>query len=320
MAKLTKGSQRKIALIIVLCLIICVAFGACSTGCWHNFRYGILAAPALPSAPTAPHAPAAPAAPGDSETNAISYGEIGSYTFDPQEVRSLSIAWAAGAATIRTGTDAETGGLILVREEASGSAKGLAPMQVELQSETLSIDYSRPYSILFGCVPFNRKRLEVVLPESAAQSLKRVDLNIASGSYELSGFNCEELDLSMASGTVSANAVNTNNFVLDMASGNASFKGSYGKVLDISMTSGELSVESTANELPATTEVNLMSGHLSLRLPKEPGFTATVDKTSGNFTCSYESRQQENRYIYGNGSCVIDIAMTSGSVELMPVQ
>lgn len=315
MVKLTKNSYVKIILICLLCLLLCFSLGACTTGWWKAATLAGIppTAPNVPSAPEAPDAPSAQSSP-DAHVN---YAEIGNYKLDPAEVNSLSLCWTAGTVTMRTGNEEETDGKICVIERATGNARSTRPMKLDVTDGLLDIDYNAAWG-LWGCIGFNAKHLEIVFPEHAANHLDRVFIDATSGTYDLSNLACKEFELTLASGNVDAQSIDAEKLHIVMTSGQARFSGAYTDNLNLSLTSGNLSVESTASELPSQTDIDVTSGNMTVALPEQPGFTATLNRTSGNFSCGFSATQQGDRYVVGDGSRLIDVSLTSGSVELQP--
>ncbi len=329
MVKLTRDSYIKIALIALLCMVICAALGRCATAAVdmtaaytsRTFPSAPDApdAPDAPEAPDAPAAPDAPDAPEPPDAFESSLTEIGSHEVDPAEVRNLSIQWAAGQVAVQTAPDGECGGKIQVRERASGSAKRVRPLSMEVSGETLCINSNEAvWSFWQGCSSFASKRLEVTIPESAAGNLGTVEVDGASGMYWLAGFSCDKLDIALASGMLDTVGITVRNLVADIASGQVSLEGAFPQAIDITAASGSITVTDTGSTFPQRIDADIMSGEVVLALAKECGFTADVDRLSGNFTCGYETSQRDGRYVHGDGASSVNINLTSGNVELKP--
>lgn len=326
--KLTKNSRIKIALIVTLCAVICLGLGTCTTGHW-NWSWWFpnnASIPTAPSAPTAPNAPAAPNAPSVSETSNASeffsgaYGELSRAEFDANAVKDIHINWEAGAVRIKV-TDDEDQYKIQVVEYTGGSSKSYPRMAASCVNEILTIDYRASFIGGFaGCGFFGHKVLEITLPIDAAESLRLLEISGASGQYDLQGFYCETLETSIASGSFVAQDVNAKELRINAASGQLAFSGEYTDQIDLNLASGNLQITSTATELPKAIYADIMSGNVTLNLPQDPGFTATVDRVSGEFNCDFDTLNREGSLVYGDGSCAIDIDIASGNVSLLPTK
>ncbi len=317
MVKLTRDSYIKIALIALLCLVICAVLGHCATAAVDmTAAYTNRTFPSAPDAPDAPDVPDAPSMP-DAFGSALA--EIGSHEVDPAEVRNLSIQWAAGQVTVQTAPDEDCSGKIQVRERASGSAKRVRPLSMEVSGETLCIDSNEAvWSFWQGCSSFASKQLEVTIPESAAGSLGTVEIDGASGMYWLTGFSCEKLDIALASGMLDTAGITARNLVADIASGQVSLEGAFPQSIDVTAASGSITVTDTGSTFPQRIDADIMSGEVVLALAEKGGFTADVDRLSGNFTCGYETSQRDGRYVHGDGATPVNISLTSGNVTLKP--
>lgn len=311
MVKLTRNSYIKIALIALLCLAICTSLGRCSTYATCETGSGRMA-PAAPSAPSAPNAPAL--------ADTISFdAEVSRQEVNPLDARSLCIQWAAGRVTVQTAPDSENNGMIVVAERTSASAKRFQPLRMEVADGMLSINSGETiWNPWWGCSSLASKALEVTIPESAAAKLELVEVDGASGTYNLAGFSCKQLSVALASGMLETSDITAQNLHTDIASGQVQFRGSFPQSLDVTVASGSLAITDTGDTFPQRIDADIMSGNVTLALAPEGGFTADVDRLSGNFSCGYASSQQNGRYIYGDGKSEVEITLTSGNMELIP--
>ena len=61
-------------------------------------------------------------------------------------------------------------------------------------------------------------------------------------------------------------------------------------------------------------KVECTSGSISAALPAEPGFTAKVETTSGDFENELALKREGGKYVCGDGSGTVDLGTTSGDV------
>lgn len=309
--KLTRNSYIKIILIILLCLAICTSLGRCATSglCVVEPNRTISEAPSAPSAPSAPNA-----------TDAGSFDtEVSRQEVNPLDARSLSIQWAAGRVTVRTAPDTENNGMIIVAERTSAGGKRFVPLRMETADGKLSINSGNITRIpWWGCSSLASKALEVTIPESAAAEMELVEVNGASGTYNLAGFSCKQLSISLASGILETTGVTARNLHTDVASGQVWIEGEFPQSLDVTVASGSTTITDTGTTFPQRIDADIMSGNVTLALAPEGGFTADVDRLSGNFSCGYASAQQGGRYVHGDGKSEVDATLASGSLQLIP--
>ena len=130
-------------------------------------------------------------------------------------------------------------------------------------------------------------------------SAKSVSAHSTSGSVSvtLTG-TAEKVKLGSTSGIVQA----------DIASANKA---------EISSTSGNVSVKAAA---VGSLKIGTTSGSVTAKLPAEPGFTCSVDTTSGSFSSDLALVKDGNRYSCGDGSASVSIDTTSGDIRLEKVQ
>lgn len=313
--RLSRQSRVKVGLIVALAVVVCLVFGSCSTGVWNPAQPLIMIeAPAAPAAPSAPDAPQAPKA-----TAFQGSAELLRKEFDPSQVRSVDLAWAAGSVTMRVADDQETQGKVLVVERGSGSAKATKPANVSCDDGVLSIDYGQNrWSGFAACSFHGSKSIEVTFPASVARGLEHIEVNGASGSYDLEGLGCEHLEVELASGSLSATGMSAEEVELDVASGQVQLEGAFPDVIGADVSSGEVRVTSTAERFPERIDIDVLSGNLVLVMPEAGGFTASVGRLSGNFSCGFETSLVDGAYVHGDGASSVNVSMTSGNVTLNP--
>ena len=163
MTKLTTASYVKITLIIALGLLI---LGSIGFGGCSAMRFKMMGGT-----------------------------EMGSANVDAASVKNLSVKWASGAVNIDV---VDEGDAIELVETAPRGMTKAQQMRWSVNGDTLSIDYGT----WFSCFALGRKDLQVRIPKSCAQNLGAVEIDGASGDYDVNGLGCETLKLKLASGDV----------------------------------------------------------------------------------------------------------------------
>lgn len=277
MAKLTKASYAKIALIALVALLLCgfALFGSSCAG-WGIGLGG--------------------------KTN------MGSANVPAQDVRSIDIDWAAGSVDVRPydGEDIE-----LVETADRGLTKGQA-MRWSVKGGTLKVDYGGWVS----CLSFSSKHLTVNVPRSLAAQLESVDIDGASGDYRVADLGCETFDFDLASGELEAQGLACGDLKVDVASGKAFVDAQVVDQVRLHAASGraELALRETP---PRSIDADLASGNVTVTLPEGSGFTARVEKASGQFSTEFETTMRgDSTYACGGGGTDIKVGMASGSFAL----
>ena len=200
MTKLTTASYVKITLIIALGLLI---LGSIGFGGCSAMRFGMRGGT-----------------------------EMGSANVDAASVKNLSVKWASGAVNIDV---VDEGDAIELVETAPRGMTKAQQMRWSVNGDTLSIDYGT----WFSCFALGRKDLQVRIPKSYAQNLGAVEIDGASGDYDVNGLGCETLKLKLASGDVDGQHLQADELRVDVASGQLDVEGRFADRVDVRTASGQ---------------------------------------------------------------------------------
>ena len=169
---------------------------------------------------------------------------------------------------------------------------------------------------------------------SAAMDAKKLTASSTSGDMKirLRG-NAGAVVLNSTSGSISCELDSVNSVSADSTSGSVSvtLSGTAGKVnlgstsgnvladiasaenMEISSTSGSVGVKAAA---VGNLKIGTTSGNVTAKLSAEPGFTCSVDTSSGSFSSDLALVKDGNRYSCGDGSASVSIGTTSGDIRL----
>ena len=200
MTKLTTASYVKITLIIALGLLI---LGSIGFGGCSAMRFKMMGGT-----------------------------EMGSANVDAASVKNLSVKWASGAVNIDV---VDEGDAIELVETAPRGMTKAQQMRWSVNGDTLSIDYGT----WFSCFALGRKDLQVRIPKSYAQNLGAVEIDGASGDYDVNGLGCETLKLKLASGDVDGQHLQADELRVDVASGQLDVEGRFADRVDVRTASGQ---------------------------------------------------------------------------------
>jgi len=281
MARLTSASYVKIALIVLLALVICAAAGINSCTVWPIGIQG------------------------------SRLTEIGNAKVDATKVKNIEINWAAGSVDIKVHTQSDE---IILVETATGTIARAQAMRWQVVGDTLRIDYG----ITNTCSYPGTKHLEIAIPEKYARGLGRLDINGASGRYIITDIGCSTLKVSLASGSLNATGMETKELLLEAASGNVNFDGEISNRLTLDTASGRMEIV-CRNTCPNSIDANMASGTITIKIPENDGFTATVSKVSGSFNSDFSMQQQGRTYTYKSGGSTIKVDIVSGTFNLRKI-
>lgn len=221
----------------------------------------------------------------------------------PSDVKNLEIDWTSGSVTIHraevdTISFAETPGLDENQK-----------MIWKLQGNTLVINNSR-YRVVIGIS--KSKDLIITVPMD---------------------WNCGELEIDTVSAHITVDSLTAQDVAVSAVDGKCDFTGTCAiDDLNIETVNGDVLYKGTLKKLeyegvnadfrgtftaaPSKLNLNSVDGDIEVRLPDDTGFTAVLDTVSGNFTSRFPTTNSGNRYVYGDGSCVIEIDSVSGDLTI----
>ena len=230
--------------------------------------------------------------------------------FAAEEVRDLRISWELGPVAIRQVDATETDGGVLVEEEYLDEGLEDYPLQARLETGELSLTYGAGATAQLG----NKgKRLTVLVPKGEG-ALGSVRLTISNDLLDLRDLACENLAVQLGSGIVRARKVSADQLDLEVSSGDAEVDGSFVQGATIKLGSGNARVSSDVT--PHDTRLEVTSGDAELRLPRDAGFSARVQVTSGSFDLDFAAREEDDAYVVGHGENRVDVSVTSGSARI----
>ena len=137
------------------------------------------------------------------------------------------------------------------------------------------------------------KSLTISVPEELA--LSEFEFDIAAGNTEIEVGECKKVDIDAAAGNVKFYGADVDEFDLDMAAGNCS--AGFGVA-------------------PSNSDFDLAAGDLDIILPSDAGVTLTIDKAVGSFDYDFPFEKSGNKYVAGDGGCLMAIDMAAGDVSI----
>ena len=261
-------------------------------------------------------------------------------------VESIEIEWTSGSVTVAY-HDADT---VILEETSDRPINGDDRMRWKMDGKKLVVEYNTPVFLRFFSPT---KALTVTLPKGII--LKKAEINATSADIDVPELIAEEVVLGTTSGDVNA-AVNAPVVYGESTSGNVNLKLS-GKTDYVKMgsTSGKLSLileQAEKAELGTTSggihleaenvkqaelgstsgdinvkvrtfeqmKIGATSGSVNAELSAEPGFSAKISTTSGDFDSALPMSKDGDNWSCGNGSGKLEIGTTSGDVKLIEMK
>lgn len=226
------------------------------------------------------------------------------------DISNIEIDWAAGSITFLTDDIDE----IRIEEIDSSSVKHKYQMVCEQKGDTLKIEYSEDTinwtGISFGA-DIIAKDLIITIPTDWI--CNNLEIDAASACVTVENMTINEVNFDGASGTCVFTNCNVSVLDVDTASGDIEFTGEL-DVLDCDSASANCTLILYSD--PSRIEMDGASGDLDITLPEGCGFTCSMDRLSSDFKSDFSTTVSNGSYIYGDGSCRINVNAMSGDVTI----
>lgn len=224
-------------------------------------------------------------------------------------ISNLEIDWAAGSITILTDDIEE----IHIEELDNSRIKYKYEMVCAQKGDTLKIDYCDD-SINWNGISFGAdisKHLIITVPTDWICS--NLEIDVASATVTVEDVTINEVDFNGASGTCVFTNCTVSVLDVETASGDIEFTGQL-DVLECDSASANCTL--FLYNTPNLIEMDGASGDLDVTLPDDCGFTCKMDGLSNHFQSDFPTTTSNGSYVYGDGSCRINVSGISGNVTI----
>jgi len=237
----------------------------------------------------------------DTSRNSTAAGTVAS------QIQDISVEWASGTITIQPGAVDQ------ITYEESHVSKNKYKMVTKESGRELEIRYCKESSLFPGIgknIDFS-KNLLITVPEG--YMLNSLEIDAAAAEVIIRGISINEMDFDGASGTCTFEGCSIVDLDIDTASGDINYEGTLER-LDFDAASA--SFRGKLSTMPRQIDMDSMSGDLELTLPDNTGFSVSMDAMSSTFFSDFPTTIQNGIYIYGDGSCRIQVDAMSGDVSI----
>lgn len=157
--------------------------------------------------------------------------------------------------------------------------------------------------------------IDVYIPHDVVEELS---IEMTSGETSFADLALRDLNVLLTSGRVDIENVTADTLDFEATSGSADIWGSFDSI-DVDVTSGSFDV--STDVLPSRINCEATSGNIDINIPRDAaGFTLYYERTSGKVSSAFEtsgsSGDHSGSLLYGDGSCMIEVDITSGSVTI----
>ena len=303
-----------------------------------------------------------PAEPGEAGPFSVS----GEYTVPVEDIRSVEVDWSSGWVDVLVDNGAD-----IRFTEAGKDITEETALRWYAVDGVLTIRYCRN-----GTVTNMNKSLTLTLPSALAGDMERLTLDTASADVTVSGaaIRAKKLELDGASGNFDVEVIRADTVKLSSASGNHTFTGSFDRLeagsasgdmtvnsrgdaaflsvgtasgavrvqtrgrvaecmldtssgnvefygeagkLDAETASGSVTVDCTGFICPDELEINTASGDVLLRVGPDASFTLDYDTGSGDLTSDLElGLAGKDQYTAGSGAASFEVETASGDLHI----
>ena len=242
------------------------------------------------------------------------------------EIDNLEIEWIAGKVKIAYHTEST----VKFSEESDKALNDNNSLYYWLDGKTLHIKFARSGRGNYLNVG---KTLTLYLP--AGVMIRYADIETVSADVEIGAVAFNNTDIETVSGDISVKAASfsykaeisttsgdinatlastTNELDIETTSGNVNVISDGITDLEVDTTSGKVDID--VKTAPRSVDIETVSGAITLSIPDGSGFTATVAKVSGSFSCDFSAEHRLGKYIYGNGSGDYSFESVSGNIAI----
>ncbi len=233
--------------------------------------------------------------------------QMGDGSIPTKALIAISLDWIDGTVTLVACQDA----YVSVTEQAEGGLTDAARMRWYVdENGVLSIKYRASSFFLSG----KDKNLVLRIPEQFLEGL-RVVLSTDSSNVILDDLHgCDVTVRSQTGGLALLSTSTLRNLTVETKTGKLLINGGVTEHLTLSTQKG--SIQGTFTCMPAQSNLFSGKGDVVLTLPREASFSLGFASEDGEFTCAFETRQQDGRWICGTGAALLDVKTEKGNLSI----
>lgn len=139
-----------------------------------------------------------------------------------------------------------------------------------------------------------------------------LDITTTSGTITIGSINAGNINIGTTSGAITIGSLSVDNINIETTSGSFECGNINASILNFGATSGSFDAEINKASIIS---INGTSSSVNLKLG-DFGSTITYQSTSGSFLCTKEHSTINGKTVIGDGSCMISVNTTSGSLNI----
>ena len=254
-------------------------------------------------------------------------------TVPANQVQKIKIDWVSGNIKFIVGTSSD----IVFYESSYRDLTDAQKMRYAISSSgTLQIRYCQNLDNIFNWFSLDQnmpsKDLVVEVPAALIGTLQDIEIDAVSAAVELNGVYGKEIEVDTVSGRIYCVNIDVNDLEVDSTSGAIVCEDSSADSVSVDNVSGSIQLSGTFDKIdvdtvsgetklncvtiPSRIEADGVSGSISISLPENAGFTASLDSISGSISSDFPGMIGEDRITVGDGSANFRVNTVSGSLHI----
>ena len=225
------------------------------------------------------------------------------FSVEPARVREIEVDWLGGSVMVVL-TDDDS---LSFAEMAYQDVPEEQRLSYALDGDTLKIDFCRSGHLLSSSP---EKQLVLSIPRSL--TLEKFEADTTAAAVNVTGLHTQTVDISTVSGGVDL-AAEAYEIDISTTGGCAAVDADFYQ-LDFSAVSGSLTL---TMQRAAEVDAETVSGGVTLTLPENGGFSATLDSVSGDLAVDgFAGSLHRDEFVYGQGGPAYEFDSVSGDVRI----
>ena len=251
----------------------------------------------------------------------ISYNDddytIGDGEVPKDQVSEIEVNWTAGEVKIVPYAGDTTGPeVIFFTEETGTPLEEDYEMRYKVEDGTLKIMFAKPNVKFQGVFKSLDKDLVINVP--VGTELSDITIDTVSADIDLESISVQnQFKLATVSGDIDGALLIADVIEAETVSGQIRWNEGKFNTASAESVSGEINVAFLT--MPTNTQIETVSGAMTLGLPENDGFKVDYDKVSGDFDCEFNVKINKNMAMYKNGESKIKLETVSGNMKILAI-
>ena len=156
--------------------------------------------------------------------------------------------------------------------------------------------------------------------DTELDSVRDVKLETGAGSIDAIVKDAVNAEFTSTTGSVTVKQKgDTDKLRIESAAGKIELKANNIKNPEINSTSGNIKMK--FKTVPLVINARTTSGKMTIQLPPDAGFTATIKSANGDFDCDFKDAVRNGKtYTRGDGYSDMNLSSTSGNINIKPIE